>query len=143
MAQVFAIGDVVNDEEQSHRLVKKEKLPDDYFIIHSFEVETVCDQLFEADICVVAPHVEHLVDAKGIHGKVEVDGTMFTAHRPQQRYRSLLPKLRGKCKAVIGPSFPGRTAQIDFKNICVDTAVVLTIDDLRVQGPRRAMSAAM
>ena len=34
MAQVFAIGDVVNDEERKAIAWLKEKLPDDYFIIH-------------------------------------------------------------------------------------------------------------
>ena len=66
MAQVFAIGDVVNDEERKAIAWLKEKLPDDYFVIHSFEVEQY-DQLFEVDICVVAPHAIYLVDAKGIH----------------------------------------------------------------------------
>ena len=37
MAQVFAIGEAVNDEERKAIAWLKDKLPDDYFVIHSFE----------------------------------------------------------------------------------------------------------
>lgn len=132
MAQVFAIGDVVNDEERKAIAWLKEKLPDDYFIIHSFEVEQY-DQLFEVDICVVAPHAIYLVDAKGIHGQVEVDGTMW--HTAHNSYRSPLPKLRGNAKSLSGLICKQNRANKDLKNIYVDTAVVLTIDDCEFKDP--------
>jgi serine/threonine protein kinase len=126
MAQVFAIGDAVNDEERKAIAWLKDKLPDDYFIIHSFEVEQF-DQLFEVDICVVAPHAIYMVDAKGIHGRVEVDGTTWrTSH---SSYRSPLPKLRGNAKSLSGLICKQNRANHALKNIYVDTAVVLTIDE--------------
>jgi serine/threonine protein kinase len=126
MAQVIAIGDAVNDEERKAIAWLKEKLPDDYFVIHSFEVEQF-DQLFEVDICVVAPHAIYLVDAKGIHGRVEVDGT--TWHTSHSSYRSPSPKLRGNAKSLSGLICNQNRANKALKNIYVDTAVVLTIDD--------------
>ncbi|MCM7168347.1 methylation-associated defense system protein kinase MAD6 [Enterobacter quasiroggenkampii] len=132
MAQVFAIGDVVNDEERKAIAWLKEKLPDDYFVIHSFEVEQY-DQLFEVDICVVAPHAIYLVDAKGIHGKVEVDGN--TWHTSHNSYRSPLPKLRGNAKSLSGLICKQNRANRDLNNIYVDTAVVLTIDDCEFKDP--------
>lgn len=132
MAQVFAIGDAVNDEERKAIAWLREKLPDDYFIIHSFEVEQY-DQLFEVDICVVAPHAIYLVDAKGIHGEVEVDGTMW--HTAHNSYRSPLPKLRGNAKSLSGLICKQNRANRDLKNIYVDTAVVLTIDDCEFKDP--------
>lgn len=132
MAQVFAIGDAVNDEERKAIAWLKDKLPDDYFVIHSFEVEQF-DQLFEVDICVVAPHAIYLVDAKGIHGQVEVDGT--TWHTSHSSYRSPLPKLRGNAKSLSGLICKQNRANRALKNIYVDTAVVLTIDDCMFKDP--------
>ena len=126
MAQVFAIGDVVNDEERKAIAWLKDKLPEDYFVIHSFEVEQY-DQLFEVDICVVAPHAIYLVDAKGIHGQIEVDGTIW--HTSNSSYRSPLPKLRGNAKSLSGLICKQNRTNKTLKNIYVDTAVVLTIDD--------------
>ncbi|MCD9501968.1 protein kinase [Photobacterium phosphoreum] len=126
MAQVFAIGDAVNDEERKAIAWLKDKLPDDYFVIHSFEVEQF-DQLFEVDICVVAPHAIYLVDAKGIHGQIEVDGT--TWHTSHSSYRSPLPKLRGNAKSLSGLICKQNRANKALQNIYMDTAVVLTIDD--------------
>ncbi|MFL9777821.1 methylation-associated defense system protein kinase MAD6 [Vibrio cyclitrophicus] len=132
MAQVFAIGDAVNDEERKAIAWLKGKLPDDYVILHSFEVEQY-DQLFEVDICVVAPHAIYLVDAKGIHGQVEVDGnTWRTSH---SSYRSPLPKLRGNAKSLSGLICKQNRANKALKNIYVDTAVVLTIDDCIFKDP--------
>ena len=45
MAQVFAIGDVVNDEERKAIAWLKEKLPDDYFVIHSIVFEMILEKL--------------------------------------------------------------------------------------------------
>lgn len=132
MAQVIAIGDAVNEEERKAIAWLKEKLPDDYFVIHSFEVEQY-DQLFEVDICVVAPHAIYLVDAKGIHGQVEVDGT--TWHTSHSSYRSPLPKLRGNAKSLSGLICKQNRANNALKNIYVDTAVVLTIDDCIFKDP--------
>lgn len=132
MAQVFAIGDAVNDEERKAIAWLKNKLPDNYFVIHSFEVEQF-DQLFEVDICVVAPHAIYLVDAKGIHGQVEVDGA--TWHTSRASYRSPLPKLRGNAKSLSGLICKQNRANRALKNIYVDTAVVLTIDGCIFKDP--------
>ncbi len=132
MARVSAIGDAVNDEERKAIAWLKDKLPNDYFVIHSFELEQY-DQLFEVDICVVAPHAIYLVDVKGIHGQVEVDGT--TWHTPHLSYRSPLPKLRGNAKSLSSLICKQSPANTALKNIYVDTAVVLTIDDCIFKDP--------
>ncbi|AEP29398.1 methylation-associated defense system protein kinase MAD6 [Brumicola nitratireducens] len=132
MAQVFAIGDAVNDEERKAIAWLKDKLPDDYFVIHSFEVEQF-DQLFEVDICVVTPHAIYLVDVKGIHGQVEVEGTNWrTSH---SSYRSPLPKLRGNAKSLSGLICKQNRANKALKNIYIDTAVLLTIDECKFIDP--------
>lgn len=125
MAKVIAIGEAVNDEERKAIAWLKEKLPDDYYVIHSFEVEQY-EQKFEVDICVVAPHAIYLVDAKGVHGKVEVDGN--TWHTKRSSYRSPLPKLRGNAKSLSGLIAKQNRANKHLKNIYVDAAVLLTID---------------
>ncbi len=132
MAQVIAIGKAVNDEERKAIAWLKEKLPNDYYVIHSFEVEQY-DQLFEVDICVVAPHAIYLVDAKGVHGKIDVDGN--TWHTERSSYRSPLPKLRGNAKSFSGLIARQNRASRDLKNIYADTAVLLTIDDCQFNDP--------
>lgn len=126
MAKIIAIGDAVNDEERKAIAWLKEKLPDDYYVIHSFEIEQY-DQLFEVDICVVSPHAIYLVDAKGIHGRVEVDGS--TWHTQRSSYRSPMPKLRGNAKSLSGLISKQNRANREFASLYVDTAVLLTIDD--------------
>lgn len=132
MARVVPIGNAVNDEERKAIAWLKEKLPADYFVFHSFEVEQY-DRPFEVDICVVAPHAIYLVDAKGIHGEVEVDGT--TWHTPHLSYSSPLPKLRGNAKSLSGLICKQKPANTVLKKIYVDTAVVLTIDDCIFKDP--------
>jgi serine/threonine protein kinase len=132
MAQVIAIGEAVNDEERKAIAWLKEKLPDDYYVIHSFEVEQF-DQLFEVDICVAAPHAIYLVDAKGVHGKIDVDGS--TWHTSHSSYRSPSPKLRGNAKSFSGLIGRQNRNNRDLKNIYVDTAVLLTIDDCQFNDP--------
>ena len=125
MAEVIAIGEAVNDEERKAIAWLKEKLPANYYVIHSFEVEQY-EQKFEVDLCVVSPHAIYLVDAKGIHGKVEVD--VNTWHTQHNSYRSPLPKLRGNAKSLSGLIVKQNRANKYLKNIYVDTAVLLTID---------------
>ena len=133
MAQVIAIGEPVNEEERKAIAWLRDHLPDDYYVIHSFEIEQY-QQLFEVDLCVIAPHALYVVDAKGVHGRVDVVGKEW---RPEGRaaYNSPLPKLRGNAKALSGLISRQNRSNKDLKNIFVDVAVLLTTEDIDFHDP--------
>ncbi len=128
MASVISIGDPVNDDERKAIAWLRDHLPDDYYVIHNFEVDQY-GQPFEVDLCVIAPHAIYVCDVKGVHGKVDVVGNEWhpVGRRP---YKSPLPKLRGNAKSLSGLIAKQNSKNKDLKNIFVDVAVLLSVDDV-------------
>ncbi len=91
MAKVIPIGTPVNEGERRAIAHLRDALPDDYTLIHNFEVKRD-QQSFEVDIALIAPHAVFVVDVKGTRGSIEVQGSKWypDGRRP---FQSPLPKL--------------------------------------------------
>ncbi|WMP19482.1 methylation-associated defense system protein kinase MAD6 [Thiothrix lacustris] len=133
MAKVIAIGQPANEEERKAIAWLRDHLPDDYYVVHNFEVEQFGEP-FEVDVCIITPHALYVVDVKGVHGRVDVNGNDW---QPASRapYKSPLPKLRGNAKALSSQITRQNPRNHDLKNIYVDAAVLLSVEDCDFHDP--------
>lgn len=127
MAKAIAVGQPVNDAERSAIAYLRDRLPDNYILLHNFEIERQGER-FEIDIALLTPHALYLVDVKGTRGTIDVYGNKWY---PEGRapYPSPLGKLRGHArtvKGVVTQSHPGRQ---ELEGIYVDAAILLTAPD--------------
>lgn len=133
MAKVIPIGQPANQEERKTIAWLRDHLPDDYYVVHNFEVEQY-DQPFEVDICLITPHALYIIDVKGVHGRVDVNGNNW---HPENRapYKSPLPKLRGNAKALSGEISRRNPRNNDLRKIYTDAVVILSVDDCEFNDP--------
>ena len=127
MAKVIPIGLPVNDAERSAIAYLRDRLPDNYILLHNFEIERHGER-FEIDIALLTPHALFLIDVKGTRGSIDVYGNKWY---PEGRapFPSPLSKLRGHARSVKGlitQSHPGRN---EIDHIYVDAAILLTAPD--------------
>lgn len=127
MAKVIPVGQPVNDAERSAIAYLRDRLPDNYVILHNFEIERLGER-FEIDIALLTPHALYLIDVKGTRGSIDVYGNKWY---PEGRapYPSPLGKLRGHARTVKGlvtQAHPGRN---ELNDIYVDAAILLTAPD--------------
>ncbi|WP_432782475.1 protein kinase [Pseudomonas veronii] len=127
MAKVIPVGQPVNDAERSAIAYLRDRLPDNYVLLHNFEIERQGER-FEIDIALLTPHALYLIDVKGTRGTIDVYGNKWY---PEGRapYPSPLGKLRGHARTVKGlvtQAHPGRN---ELNDIYVDAAILLTASD--------------
>ena len=130
MAKLIAIGQPVNDAERIAIAHLRDHLPDNFTLIHNFEIERQ-GEAFEIDIAVLAPHAVYVVDVKGTRGLIDVHGPKWYPDG-RQPFPSPLAKLRSHAKAIKGiitGSHPGRQ---ELDGIYVAAAVLLTSPDAHV-----------
>ncbi len=101
MAQVIPIGQPENDPERKVIALLRDGLPDDYRVVHNFELRGEGGQWFEIDVAVVAPHAVYLIDVKSTYGEIHVAGGKW---HPEGRtpYASPLAKLRQHARVFHG-----------------------------------------
>lgn len=133
MAKVIAIGEPVNDAERRAIAHLRDHLPENYLILHNFEIKRG-GETFEIDIAIIAPHAVFLVDAKGTHGVIEVIGPKWYPEG-REPYTSPLLKLRSHARAIKGVITDSNSANRDLGGIYVDAAVLLTVDDAVLNDP--------
>jgi serine/threonine protein kinase len=126
MAQIKPIGNADNDGERKAIVYLRDHLPDDYRVLHNFELKRG-SQWYEIDLAIIAPHAVYLVDVKGTHGRISVEGKYWV---PEGRkpFINPLKKLRAHTKVTsglleAGPGKPGRG------KVWFEAAVLLTEDD--------------
>lgn len=133
MAKVIAIGQPVNDAERIAIAHLRDHLPDNFTVIHNFEIARQ-GETFEIDIALLAPHAVYVIDVKGTRGLIDVYGPKWY---PEGRspFPSPLAKLRSHAKAIKGivtASHPGRH---ELDGIYVAAAIILTAPDAHVVDP--------
>lgn len=128
MAHVIAIGQPVNEAERLAIQRLRDELPDDYVVIHNFEIESG-HQVFEVDVAVLAPHALYIVDVKGTRGRMEVvGGKWFPEGRPS--FHSPLAKARAHAKVLKDLLVKyGQARSLPTHDIYTDAAVILTAPD--------------
>lgn len=127
MAKVIPVGQPVNDAERAAIAHLRDRLPDNYLLLHNFEIERQGEK-FEVDLALLTPHAVYLIDVKGTRGTIDVYGHKWY---PEGRapFPSPLAKLRGHArtlKGLITQAHPGRR---ELDDVYVDAAVLLTAPD--------------
>lgn len=133
MAKVIPIGEPVNDSEKQAIAHLRDVLPDNYLLLHNFEIHRR-DHIYEVDLALLTPHAIYLIDVKGTRGLIDVYGSKWY---PEGRtpFTSPLAKLRGHArslKGMITDSHPGRQ---ELRDVYVDAVVLLTARDATLQDP--------
>ncbi len=100
MAKVIPIGEPVNDSEKQAIAHLRDVLPDNYLLLHNFEIHRH-GHIYEVDLALLTPHAVYLVDVKGTRGLIDVYGPKWY---PEGRtpFASPLAKLRGHAKSLKG-----------------------------------------
>ena len=135
MAQVIPIGQPENDAERRVIGLLRDGLPDDYRVVHNFELRGEGGQWFEVDVAVVAPHAVYLIDVKSTYGEIHVAGGKW---HPEGRtpYASPLAKLRQHARKYHGfladAATPGNQA---LRHVWCEALVILTHPDAVLRDP--------
>ncbi|GJI98143.1 protein kinase [Duganella caerulea] len=127
MAKVIPVGQPVNDAERSAIAYLRDRLPDNFVLLHNFEIERQGER-FEVDIALLAPHALYLIDVKGTRGTIDVYGNKWY---PEGRapYPSPLGKLRSHARTVKGLVTQANPGRHELDDIYVDAAILLTAPD--------------
>ncbi|MFF4026358.1 protein kinase [Nocardia elegans] len=142
MARIVPIGEPANDPERQVIAHLRDHGPDDWTVLHNFEVSDARGNLFEVDIAVVTGHMVYVIDVKGTFGRIDVHGGRWMpAGRPP--FHSPLPKLREnakRVKALLEKHLPALT------RVYVGAVVVLPVKDARLvdhNSPQRDAAATV
>ncbi|MDP9765555.1 methylation-associated defense system protein kinase MAD6 [Deinococcus enclensis] len=131
MAHVFPVGQPINDAERRAIATLRDGLPDDYVLIHNFEIDYQ-NQVFEVDLAIMAPHALYIVDVKGTRGRIDVVGGKWL---PDGRapFPSPLAKVRHHSKVVkdLVKKY-GEARGFDMSAMYTDAAVILTAPDAQL-----------
>ena len=133
MAKVIPIGDPVNEAERRAIAHLRDSLPDNYSILHNFEVIRN-EEHFEVDLAVLTPHAVYLVDVKGTRGLIDVYGPKWYPEG-RQPYASPLLKLRSHARSIKGLITASQPSRRDLQGIFVDGIILLTAPDAALQDP--------
>ncbi|MFE7742852.1 protein kinase [Nocardia sp. NPDC057455] len=142
MARIVRIGEPANDPERRVIAYLRDHGPDDWTVLHNFEVSDARGNLFEVDLAVVTGHMVYVIDVKGTFGRIDVHGGRWMpAGRPP--FHSPLPKLREnakRVKALLEQRYPALT------RVFVGAVVVLPVKDARLidhNSPQRDAEATV
>ncbi|MFJ2838759.1 protein kinase [Nocardia sp. NPDC087230] len=142
MARIVRIGEPANDAERRVIAYLRDHGPDDWTVLHNFEVSDARGNLFEVDIAVVTGHKVYVIDVKGTFGRIDVHGSRWMP-AGRQPFHTPLPKLREnakRVKALLENSFP------ELTRVFVGVAVVLPVQDARLvdhNSPQRDAGATV
>lgn len=133
MAKVIPIGEPVNDSEKLAIAHLRDVLPDNYLLLHNFEIHRGY-HIYEVDLALLTPHALYLIDVKGTRGLIDVYGSKWY---PDGRmpFTSPLAKLRGHARSLKGMITDSDPARRELREIFVDGIVLLTAQDANLQDP--------
>src|SRR5262249_37403443 len=122
MARVVPIGEPQNQVERDVIAHLRDSAPDSWTVIHNFELPEH-GTWYEVDLAVLTPRAVFLVDVKGVHGKVEVNGRRWY---PQfgAPYASPLLKLRQHARALKSRITEAHPARSELRGLYVGAAVI-------------------
>lgn len=127
MSRVIPLGQPINDAERAAIAYLRDRLPDNFVLLHNFEIERQGER-FEIDIALLTPHALYLIDVKGTRGTIDVHGNKWY---PEGRapYPSPLGKLRGHARTVKGLITQAHPGRRELDSIYVDAVILLTAPD--------------
>jgi tRNA A-37 threonylcarbamoyl transferase component Bud32 len=140
MARIMRIGEPENASEAKAVKVLAAQLPDDYWVIHNFEVTTGRGLPYEYDVVVVGDTLVTHVEVKGYRGRIRGDVRQWIFDNGAV-YPSPIPLANKKSKVLKGHLIKESRR---LKDVYVDTLVLLTDDrakaELRDDQSRRVMN---
>lgn len=142
MARIVRIGEPANDAERRVIAYLRDHGPDDWTVLHNFEVSDARSNLFEVDLAVVTGHMVYVIDVKGTFGRIDVYGSrwMPAGRKP---FHTPLPKLRENAKRVKALLEQHHAA---LSRVFVGAFVVLAVQDARLvdhNSPQRDAEATV
>ena len=132
-------GEPVNEAERLAIRQLRDELPDDYLLMHNFEIQRGREK-FEVDLAVFTPHAIYLVDVKGPRGLIDVYGNKWYPEG-RQPFTSPLVKLRGHAKTLKGIITDGHPGRPELRKIYVDAVVLLSHKTAALKDPQDRDSA--
>ncbi|KPI17657.1 serine/threonine protein kinase [Actinobacteria bacterium OK074] len=123
-ARIVAVGEAVNDAERRVIAHLRDHAPDDWTVLHSVGIPHG-NRLFEVDLVVVTGHAVYVIDVKGTHGRIEVDGSRWYPAR-RAPFRSPVPKLQSHAKQL---KTILESAHLALSRLWTDALVVLPAPD--------------
>lgn len=130
MAQIVGGGPPVTESERRAIAHLRDRAPTEWLVLHNVEVPHRGEDP-EIDLIVITPHAVHLIDVKGVHGRVTVSGSEWL---PEGRasYGSPVRKLRRHARMVKGLLCDKDSR---LSRLYVDALVVLTSYDVTLVDP--------
>lgn len=127
MAQVVPLGEPVNDAERRAIAFLRANLPNDYLVLHSFDLPQDTER-HQIDIAVLAPHAVFLVDVKGTRGRIDVYGSRWY---PEGRsaYFSPLAKLRDHARVFKDQLRQANPGSYNMSGVFVQATILLSESD--------------
>lgn len=124
MARIHRIGEPENDSERKAVVELGKLLPDDYYVVHNFELTTGRGLPYEYDICVVGTYCVWHVEVKGYRGTIRGDANQWQFENGAIT-PSPIPLANKKSKILAGKL---RDRSPKLGEAYVDTVVLLTDD---------------
>ena len=136
MAQIFAIGEPVNESERKVVEYLGENLPDDYLIFHNIEIPDGNKRKYECDLIIAGKFLIYAVDIKNYVGSIRGTATEWelTYGDHVRVIKNPLPKARmvGKVtKTYLDKQFKH---EFDVKAPFVHPLVILANEDCEIAG---------
>lgn len=128
MARIHRIGEPENASETKAIVELGRILPDDYFIVHNFELTTGRGLPYEYDICIVGTYAVWHVEVKGYRGTIRGDAQQWVFENGGVT-PSPIPLANKKSKILAG-KLRDRSGRLG--DAYVDTVVLLTDDKARI-----------
>jgi hypothetical protein len=129
MAVVQAVGQPENDSEALAIRRLGELLPDDWLVIHNFEVCTGRGLPYEYDVVVVGDWAVYHVEVKGYRGQIHGDARQWTLDNGAV-YPSPIPLANKKSKILRERL---EKANSGLRDVFVETVILLSDDRARVR----------
>ncbi|MDJ0849113.1 MAG: protein kinase [Myxococcota bacterium] len=129
MARIHRIGKPENASESKAITRLAATLPQGYMIFHNFELCTGSGLPYEYDLCVVGDFAVWHVEVKGYRGTIQGDRYQWTFENGAVQ-PSPIPLANKKTK-ILASRIKGRAGRL--RDVFVDTAVLLTDDQVRVR----------
>ena len=129
MAIIHRIGIPDNDAETKAIKRLAQKLPEDYVVIHNFELTTGRGFPYEYDIAVLSPHALYHLEVKGYHGAIRGNPVQWIFENGAV-YPSPIPLANKKTKILAG-KLKQHSRRLD--DVYVETLILLTDDRARIK----------
>jgi serine/threonine protein kinase len=129
MAVVQAVGQPENDSEALAIRRLGESLPEDWLVIHNFEVCTGRGLPYEYDVVVVGDWAVYHVEVKGYRGQIHGDARQWTLDNGAV-YPSPIPLANKKSKILRERL---EHADASLRDVFVETVILLSDDRARVK----------